>query len=416
MKLKFIYLIFCLPIIGCAPGLPVTSNTKLDMGTPPFVPGTDIQFTVRLTAEAGKEIHLCQYTQMPQHPSGIFVSGRAHEWSGTVHHYAYFRTKLDKLPDGKTFDEVWDCDEDTSTDALHVGVVVEQIAKNQVDFPAGIALPFSSQEIGVIQVHAVNTTQTPVEANLQVTFNTIPADQVTQHMGFLAFYDPFIYVPPVSRATAHMRCAIPADIHLFELTPHYHLRGQKFDVLVHTSNTTSTTPLFESTDWEHPKVWRGDMPVAAGSSVQFSCEYKNDDARVYTQGAYKQTNEMCFLWGYYYPAFTDPNADFCNVAGNDAQYGVGAKTCGETLRCVQQCADADAPVIKQDGRIDVGECWQKCVSDSCPSASKPLFDLITCVKDHCGMECKNSKDPGCTSCATSNCLMPGLACQTAKCQ
>jgi hypothetical protein len=126
------------------------------------------------------------------------------------------------------------------------------------------------------------------------------------------------------------------------------------------------------------------------------------------QGQDKQDNEMCMYIAYYYPEVQD-GGFFVNCAQGDS-YGTGTKTCAESLACLQACPPGDAPGIK-NGVFSVGACSQKCMVDSCPSASAPINAFFGCAAQRCATECSCGD---CASCVAAKCAAEFTTCQSQK--
>jgi len=364
--------------------------------------------------EAGKEVHLCQYVQMPTSADGeIWVSGRSHQYNAGSHHYGLYRTTIDSLPDGFDFNQPQDCWGPTDPMKYTTDfIVLEQTQRASVDFPEGVGLRFKSGEILMVQLHALNPQAVAADATLDVELKTVAKSKVVSEMSLLQFYDPFIYVPPQADAKAGMRCQIPNDLTLMEGNGHFHLKGVDFQAFLDPpQGDRATISFLESTDWEHPQQYQGTMSIPAGSHVRFQCQYRNPDARPYIQGQDKFENEMCMFWGYAYPAPADRMAINCAGPYGD-EFGVGTKTCAETTACLQLCPAGEAPSFGVAGRVDVGPCFQKCMVESCPNADALVARQNRCIQMQCQAECAAGD---CASCAIAKCADEVTACQTAAC-
>jgi hypothetical protein len=168
----------------------------------------------------------------------------------------------------------------------------------------------------------------------------------------------------------------------------------------------------ESSDWEHPQKWKGTLAIPAGSSIHYRCEYQNGDPRPYYQGQDKLTNEMCMTIGFYYPALDGP-FEGCFAPGENSELGTGNKSCADTLACLQTCPPGEAP-MPSGVAVSVGDCFQQCMTASCPSASAPLLGLTGCIGKQCGTPCASGGD-ACRACVAQNCLGEYGACQSQVC-
>ena len=288
------------------------------------------------------------------------------------------------------------------------------------NFPAGTGFGFKPEDVVIVQAHTVNTTSTDVHAALDVTFELGDPAKVQNRLGLIQFYDPYIVVPAHTQAKAQMRCAVPQDLTVLFATTHEHTRGTGVQAFLDAPDgTLGTSPIVESKDWQHPPVSQEVLHVKAGSHVRTLCNYLGD-AHDAIQGQDKIDNEMCMFIGYYYPVIAPENGgiEFENCVqtpvprGVGDGYGTGAKTCGQSLSCIQACPPGDAP-RPGDGRIDVGKCWQGCMVDSCAGASAPLDDLGFCVQNKCAAACAPGGD--CPTCVVTNCGKQYSACQAGGC-
>jgi hypothetical protein len=385
-------------VLGCSADAPGSSNV--------------VSFSLKQQLPAGTEAHLCELVEVPAGPDGeVFVNGRTHEYNGGSHHYGLYRTTLDKLPSDLAFNQIEDCwgphnIMQYATDFI----ILEQSAKVTVDFPEGVALPFKSGEILLLQLHALNPQDQPADATVNVTLKTIDKSEVKQQMALLQFYDPYIYLAPHARSEANLRCEIPEDLTMIEANAHFHVRGVEHQSFLDPPvGPRATEPFLDNTDWEHPVQWHGTMPLAAGSHIRFHCQYQNPDNRVYTQGQDKYESEMCSFWGYVYPAPQDRTAMDC-IGSHVSEYGVGTQSCADTTACIRACPASDAPDLSVPGIFNVGACYQKCIVDSCPAAGALIDQQEQCVRASCQAECPGA---GCDSCVAAHCATQAAACQAA---
>ena len=63
--------------------------------------------------------------------------------------------------------------------------------------------------------------------------------------------------------------------------------------------------VLDSMDWEHPTAKDWNAPTFfsfASNNVSWSCMYNNPTGNTIHEGQSAQTNEMCMMTGYYFPA------------------------------------------------------------------------------------------------------------------
>lgn len=371
------------------------------------------------TTHPGQETHWCQYMRAPKGDGKeAVVTGYSWSWEN-MHHWALYRTTKD-LPSDVSFDEPFDCFEPGAMKYAEIGsLVLAGGDQGEQMFPEGVGFGFKSEEVLIFQAHTLNVTSADVQATIDVDFHVGDPAKVKDRVGLIQFYDPYISVPALTKARAQMRCAIPQDMTVLFGTTHEHARGTGVQVFLDPpEGERATEPFLTSTDWEHPTLLKDALPLAKGSHIRTSCDYQGDKNDVY-QGQDKQGSEMCMFIGYYYPIVPaeEGGGAFENCVqvpipgGVGDEFGTGDKTCAQSLSCIQACPPEDAP-RPGDGRIDVGACWQKCLVDSCPSASAPLNTLGACVQSQCAAECSGGN---CASCVLSKCGTEYTTCQKATC-
>ena len=415
-------LVRSLAAVSCALTLAACSTSPTDTsggGAGGNAPSDTVETrSFKFTTAPGQETHWCQYMRAPKGDGAeAVVTGYSWAWKN-MHHWALYRTTKD-LPSDISFDEPFDCFAKGAMDHAEIGsLVLAGGETGEQMFPEGVGFGFKSEEVLVFQAHTLNVTNADVEASIDVDLHVGDPAKVKDRVGLIQFYDPYIAVPALTKARAQMRCAIPQDMTVVFGTTHEHTRGTGVQVFLDPpSGARATEPFLASTDWEHPNVSKDALKLTAGSHIRTVCDYMGDKGDVY-QGQDKVDAEMCMFIGYYYPVIEDDTRGaFENCiqvpvpGGVGDEFGAGDKTCSQSLACIQACPPEDAP-RPGDGRIDVGACWQKCLVDSCPSASAPLNILGGCVGQNCATECAGGN---CASCVLSKCSNEYTACQKDKC-
>jgi len=378
-------------------------------------PPDEATYSLRYSLQPGVEEHICQFVQVPESPDGeVFISGRSHDYNAGSHHYGLYRTKLDELPPGMSFDKPEPCwGPDNILQYTTDFIVLEQSPHVDVKFPDGVGLPFKSGEILLLQLHAFNASDVPADVAVDVTLDLMDRSEVEQRMGLLQFYDPYVYLPPLADAEANLRCAIPDDLTMIEANSHFHVRGIDHQAFLDPPDgPRATEPFLRNHDAEHPFQWHGTIPLEAGSHIRFHCKYRNPENRTIIQGQERLENEMCSFWAYAYPEPTDPTVRDC-VGPNVDEYGVGNQTCAQTADCIQACAPEDWPDASVPGKFNVGACYQKCIVDSCAPAGALIDRQNQCAARECQGTCPG---PGCGECLETRCQAEVAACRSATCE
>jgi hypothetical protein len=131
--------------------------------------------------------------------------------------------------------------------------------------------------------------------------------------------------------------------------------------------------LYKSTVWTDPPVtqWASGMPLTAGQQIDYECNYMNPGTTTVIAGGSALTNEMCVLFGAYYPR--DTKFETCSTNGvqdfndNAATYiGTGTTTCSDSLTCISSAKSEEA--------------FMSCIVDSCPGVAVPLTAALDCFE------------------------------------
>ncbi len=354
---------------------------------------------------AGGEAHLCQFVRLPEASDGVFVNGGSYDTSPGTHHFLLFRTSpaLPEQPLGQAVD----CYEGAGVMQYERGFVSGgQLLHDEDHFTSGLALAFQPGEVLLLQAHVVNTAASELSVHLRVALDRIAPETVTAKVGTFRFYNPYIYVPAQSAGHASMRCHLHHDVTLLRAGAHMHRRGVGYRAFVDLAGEPpAVVPFYTTSDWEHPEYWHGETALAAGSDIRYECDYQNEEAAAAIQGLSAVDDEMCMFSAFYHPV---QDADEEQCASMDL-HGTGTRGCAQTTSCLELCAPADAPHFSE-GRADVGECWQKCIVDSCPAVTEVLFPQLTCTADKCATACAVF-GAGCTACVVGSCKAYVDACQ-----
>ena len=328
-------------------------------------PSKALELKMEATIPATSEVEYCKFVEIPD----TWVTRDHVEFTAGSHHVLVFMTPYTSIPttknDGTPIDTsgVFDC-----SDGVMNGWSVSKLiggSQNRdgdaiLRFPAGVGLHVGG--IALVNVHYVNPSDAPLTAEVRITFDTLPADEITQEGDILFLYNPLISVPPNAAARAHWRCPVHQDITISNIQSHMHSRGIGYEARV-----DDNPAFYTNTQWEHvPVVPLENLVVEAGSKLDYYCDYRNTEARHVYQGP-RSTDEMCMLIGSYYPA--DPRTSNCldetgtRLAGE--WVGQGTATCQQTMGCLQAAG----------GRLDA---TTDCVMASKPEVSAELSAALRC--------------------------------------
>jgi hypothetical protein len=310
--------------------------------------GQGVQFTMLTTLEPGQEAEHCQFVQAP--PETLFIQRDEVRFTAGSHHVLLYETDYDQVPthkeDGTPVDTggVFDCSSG-ATDGFRVTKMVSASQNGNGDgslsYPAGIALRVRPSAVLLMNAHYVNPGTESRRPEIRINLHSVPADEVEQEGDILFLYNPLIAVAPGTRSRARMRCPVHRDITLVNAQTHMHRRG-----IATRASVEGSAPFYETERWEDVPVehFAEGLQIEAGARLDFHCDYQNDELRSVVQGP-RSTDEMCVLFGAYYPA--DPATSNCVDPGGGiaAEWvGSGTATCKQTLDCMSS-GPGDLPAL-----------------------------------------------------------------------
>lgn len=385
-----------------------------ELAPPP--PGQGQQFKMVSTISPGQEIERCQFFVAP--PEGLNINHDEVRYTPGSHHVLLYLTPYKQIPTqdqrGRERDTstIMDCPEGATADWQVTGVLAgaqKRDGGSMITYPPDTAFKVPGGAVMLMNTHYLNASSMPLTAETRVNVYTIPDDKVRQQGGLLFYYNPFIHIGPHSRASARMRCEISSDIQLTNVQSHMHKRGINYEAFVAEpaagAGSRGLQPLYQNTEWENVPVrtFEPALTIRAGSSLDYRCDYKNDEDRTVIQGA-STKDEMCMLIGSYYPR--KPELEGCK---NPRWVGTGSKSCQVSMSC------AIAAVSARDN-----EGFYGCVVDSCEAASEPLSDALLCFftqgNGACDSKCKSpTAGADCNDCVSQACASKFSACTQTRC-
>lgn len=173
-----------------------------------------------------------------------------------------------------------------------------QAPDDSLEFPPGVAALVPGTSGLRIQSHYLNTTNTAIDAKVQITLHQAAAGTVQNQAGVLFVVDPKFMIQPNSSAVVMDDCTIPQDMNVLRANSHMHQHGTNFVATVGGSS------VYQTTQWSEPKSAIFDPPMAfkAGDPLHFACSFTNNSSSTLTFGESAQTNEMCIFTAVFYPA------------------------------------------------------------------------------------------------------------------
>lgn len=415
--------VLLLLLAACSPeapsaGPPGPEGTDVLLAPPARGDGVQLRMTYRI--DPGREIERCQMFVVP--PEGLNIVGQKIRFTPGSHHVTVYKTEYTEMPAeterGVALDPsvVHDCNDGPTADWKVSGVIGGTQMSGGDDpmasAPEGVAMKIEPGSVLLMNVHYINASSDPLEADVRANLYTIPPEQVKAEAGMLFYYNLHILVPASGRATARMRCPVQKGIQIISLQSHMHRRGVGFVADLTDGAGEKLEQIYTSSSWEDVPIHPFDppLPVKAGQALDYRCHYENREPRDVAQGLTTK-DEMCMLIGPYFPR--DRHLEECqDESGASAAtwIGDGTASCRETLDCLRRATPAE----------DDGSALRHgCVMKSCPGAAVPISNMVRCrdaaLADTCWQACEEPGD-ACEECLSSACGEVTAACEDATCE
>ena len=178
-----------------------------------------------------------------------------------------------------------------------------QVPEETIDFPEGVGVSLGASQQLVFNYHYLNTRPEPIEAEIYMNlYFADPGAQVETAQVYVFGNIGGIDIPAQGQQTLTTTCTFESDVNVVTLTPHMHALGTGFTVKRY-DGTAASDLLYETNTWDNPATQLFDPPLAmtAGQGLTFTCEWTNDTDRNVKFGQ-TADDEMCFVFGYVYPA------------------------------------------------------------------------------------------------------------------
>ncbi len=381
--------------------------------------GQGVQYKMVTTLDPGQEIERVQFFQVP--PEGLYVNREEVRYTPGSHHVLIYKTPYTTIPTvderGKTHDTRGPIDApnggtgDWKIDGVVAGAQSANAPPVVDGLPPNVAVKLEGNTVLLMNTHYLNAGTTPLTVDARVNLWTIPKSQATVEAGILFFYDPIIRIGARASGYAEMSCPVNRDITVLNLQTHMHARGLGGQAFVQAPGSGSAPQMiYESKNWEQVPVkpFQPGMPIQAGSTLNYHCNYQNDEDHTIVQGPTTR-DEMCMIIGVYYPR--DVKTELCSIDGTYDGFSLGGtwygppggnQTCTQSLFCVSQATSEDTAY--------------DCLLRACRSATPLLDDAVKCNFINgapCKEQCKADAKPG--ACAQA-CVQKACGDKIAACQ
>ncbi|HTL35484.1 MAG TPA: hypothetical protein VL326_20290 [Kofleriaceae bacterium] len=265
-------------------------------------PESTLAFTVTssdFTLQPGQETTKCFYFHTTN-PEQVLVNKWVSDMTPGSHHMIAF-SSLGQQPADGTVDNCEGAD-------VPLPMFGTQVPHEELVFPDddGFGKPLvqivEPNMAAYFQMHYLNTTDEPLQVHVSLSAYGLPATVEYTRTDLFATYNNDIAIPPgATNYKVSATCDI-FDKKFWQMSSHSHKQSAETKIF------DGSNMVLDSTDWEHPKSERWNLPTYyqfQSPSITWECTYNNtgDNAgRTVTAGQSAATNEMCMATGYYFPA------------------------------------------------------------------------------------------------------------------
>lgn len=188
---------------------------------------------------------------------------------------------------------------------------------NRIDTPTGTAFRIESPGFYMIQAHMLNASSMPVQADIQITIQSVPASETLKDAGLMLLnnqaalnksYDgQGVGLPPLrGTVTDAGFVGIDPGVKIWALTTQQNRYGTSATVTKSKSVSDTGTPVSSEIDPANPSVQVFTAPnmlsFATGEGLRWICQYQNTSARYVNYGPRYENNEVCMAWAFYTPS------------------------------------------------------------------------------------------------------------------
>ncbi|HEX4458756.1 MAG TPA: hypothetical protein VIA18_12355 [Polyangia bacterium] len=198
-------------------------------------------------------------------------------------------------------------------------IFIADALSQKMTLPTGVGYHFPAGQMVRIEAHYINATPNAIQGMGTVTFTPgppmtyQPAD-IMMCGSVTSLTCPVGGIPPntanYSLPVGTYAGSATVDftkLNVFALTSHEHERGSDVKIWKSSAGNAQAQQLYDNPNWSSPPLQVYDdanvLHFAAGEGLSWQCSYDSTgDTSQTCFGESAVTNEMCFIWAYYYPS------------------------------------------------------------------------------------------------------------------
>jgi hypothetical protein len=199
-------------------------------------------------------------------------------------------------------------------------IFIADSMSSKLQLPSGVSYHFPAGQMIRLEAHYINATQTAIKGAGTVTFTPGPA--MTYQPADIMMCGSVkslscMFGPGLMPGKKLL--ALPVGTYdggglvdltklkVFGVTSHQHHRGTDVKIWKATASDPTATQIYDNPDWSNPPLTVYDdahlLTFAPGEGLSWQCSYDTStDTAPVCFGESAVTDEMCFIWAYYYPS------------------------------------------------------------------------------------------------------------------
>jgi hypothetical protein len=308
-------------VVGGAPGtggMPGAGGAAGAGGASVVLPPGTEQYTFAMDpfeAAPGAEFYKCQDVPNP-FGADIAIVKTQSTISRGVHHMYAFQIPAEQAafnptpagfpaptppftPDGKKT-PIFDCP--SGGFEFHPYFHLTQRGDDTITYPEKTGRSLKATEAIRYNVHYLNTGVSPITISASVVVNYVKPTDVEQLAAGIFVFAATLQVP-TGTSTKTFSYPVSQDMSFLQVTGHMHRRGTHYEARVRGAGG-DVRPLYSNDSWDEPPTLTFAPPFSLkqGDVIEYSCTFNNETGATLTYGESAQTNEMCNLFGVFFPA------------------------------------------------------------------------------------------------------------------
>lgn len=271
---------------------------------PPPAPTDGTQISVKgKKLQPGEEIEMCFYVNVGNEDT-VWVKDMELIAAQGLHHSIISRISEER-PDSSS--ECFGFPSDLGREIpVPLFATSTQVYRSSTELPDGVGLELKPRQQLIVNYHYLNATAEPIRPEVFLNLHYARPEEIRSRAGLYTFTNVGdIAIPPHGKQRITMSCPLYEPALLVTTTPHMHELGTFFEVRRFDGEAPAEV-LHQASGWYDPETRVFDPPVRIGDGegITFTCEWESDKDTT-TYFGESSGHEMCFAFGYFYPATVD---------------------------------------------------------------------------------------------------------------